>query len=1776
MNTSYLRAFCSWLGGCRLRNSFGGQTETDHLDPDGNRLINVTTVEQLNAIRYDLDGNGYADESSDDDAYGNAEGTGGLFNITGRSRGYVGYELMNNLDLSTSPWAEGVSSSGWVPIGGEFTAAFEGNGFTISDLFIENSNTSYFNAGLFALLGDDAIIQNLGMLDVNITGRAMNSGSIAGRTYGSTIRGSYATGSVSVSSSSVSSLAGGLVGYSNGTLSNSHASVTISVSSSSVTFRAGGLVGRNEEGTISNSYATGDVSVSTTDHFSVAGGLVGLNRGTISNSCATGNASASTTDRNSTSVAGGLVGRNEWGTISDSYATGGALASSYAGGLVGYTTSGMINNCYATGDVPLHPSFFADRAGGLVGANGGTISNSYATGAVHGWRCGGLVGGNNATIRGSYATGSVPSSGASLVWSNGSTGSMAACYATGSTGVGLVIDNAGEIVACYAVHHPIIGSAIPSITNTGTVTESYYSSRSGLDGATEALDMVGATDYGADGALYPESVWNLDLDNEEGDNDLTTGPDDPWDFGTSAQYPVLKTIDVNQDGVLDDTDLALQRTAFAPMFLQDGYTFERPIIPDTPVVGIVRANAASAPLTYEATPSKFIISSEDEASFAAKVGVIRAAEGASLTIGEEVELLVRVHDADGGADEVVVCITVVASRPAAPVLTATLTDSGAAIALSWPEPRDGGDPISGYILEHATDGSTFMSLSDYDGTALHYTHTDLEPGSTHHYQVAATNSIGTGMYSEVQMATTYRAPDAPLNFRATTNGPEQVDLSWAAPNNDGGTVIVGYMVCASEDGLAFTELDTVEGAILAYAHTNLEPEKIYYYRLAAVNSVGNSAYATATTAILALTPSRLDFDSAGDTVSVSITSNLNWTAARSDDWIAIEGGSTLTADNDRTVRIQVLPNTSIGARTGTVTIRGGVLERSLTITQGGHEVLEIAPMQLICGVEGGEKTVSITSNLAWTATRSDDWILIEGGRVLTADNDRAVRIQVLPDPSTRGRTGTVTIRGGALEKILTITQGAGEEAAGEVLEVVPIRLVCSAEGGEKAVSITSNLNWTATSSNNWILIEGESELTATNNRAVGVQVLTNTSISARTGTVTIRGGALERIVIVRQEAADEALEITPIHLVCSAEGGEKIVAITSNLNWRATSSNDWITIEGGSALTADNDRAVRVQVLPNTATSARTGTVTIQGGGLGRILAITQEATGEVLEIAPAHLVCTADGGEKVVSITSNLTWTATRSDDWILVESGSTLTADNDRTMRIQVLPNTAISGRTGTVIIRGGALERVLAITQGAGDEEATGEVLEIVPIHLICGAEGGEKVVSIASNLNWRATSSDDWITIEGGRELTADNDRAVRVQVLTNTSTGGRTGTVTIRGGALERIVIVRQEAADEVLEITPIHLACSAEGGEKTVSITSNLSWRATSSNDWITIEGGSALTADNDRAVRVQVLPNISISGRTGTVTIQGGGLGRILAITQEATDEILEIVPIHLVCAAEGGEKAVSITSNLTWTTRSNDAWVTIEGGREHTAANDRIVRIQVLTNASVSARTGTVTIRGGAVERTLTVTQEAAPPHLSLSHTSLGYPALSAEPRGVVVESNVGWTAEVALEAASWLSVEGGSSFSGTGGGGFVVAVEDNGLTTARTGTIEIAGAGIGSQILVVTQAAPADEPIVEVEGIHFGVLGPEVGAGNFGEHQTITLHPNPTPGTVHITGLAPALGYRCSVYTLSGDPVFRGDLPDSRRVVLAHLPAGQYVFVLENRTDAVLLRAPLLLLR
>ena len=321
-------------------------TGTDY-DSDDDGLIEVDSLARLDAIRYDLDGDGAADSSTDDAAYA-AAFPNPAANMGCPAGGCTGYELAADLTFaawdSSNPYWNG--GDGWQPITNDaedaFEGTFDGNDNTIAGLMIDIDTARHYGAGLFGFL-EGATIRDLVLADVDVSG-VEAVGGLAGETASSVLLGEVvgSVSNVSVSGSvSGETSVGGLVGYNETDIVGSSSAAAVSGSDADI----GGLVGTHNDGRILRSYATGAVSASG-----------GTPRGL-----------------------GGLAGASE-GIIAASYATGSVSGDADVGGLVGWSDSAIIAG-YATGSVSGN-----SNVGGLAGnlALGHSVTASFATGAVSG------------------------------------------------------------------------------------------------------------------------------------------------------------------------------------------------------------------------------------------------------------------------------------------------------------------------------------------------------------------------------------------------------------------------------------------------------------------------------------------------------------------------------------------------------------------------------------------------------------------------------------------------------------------------------------------------------------------------------------------------------------------------------------------------------------------------------------------------------------------------------------------------------------------------------------------------------------------------------------------------------------------------------------------------------------------------------------------------------------------------------------------------------------------------------------------------------------------------------------------------------------------------------------------------------------------------------------------------------------------------------------------------------------------------------------------------
>ncbi|MXX98913.1 MAG: cadherin-like beta sandwich domain-containing protein [Gammaproteobacteria bacterium] len=450
------------------------------IDKDDDGLIEISNLQELNAIRYQPDGSGYR---VDKDAAKSTEGCA--------DGGCKGYELTRDLDFNDDESYR--VGSGWQPIGTDrspFNGIFHAHNNTISNLRI---NTAYArNVGLFGVTGNEAEIDGIGLLNVDIIG-SDSVGGLVGHKIGGTVRNSYVTGRVAGRGLYD---VGGLVGWhQGGTITDSYTSSTVVATGTN----SGGLVGDNDSAVITNSYTLGRVVANEN-----SGGLVGRNTGTVTRSHATGTVEGG-------GAVGGLVGHNR-GIITNSHTANAVTGGADVGGLAGWS-SGDITNSYAIGAVAGN-----NTVGGFIGHNlRGTITNSYARSDVSGVNqyIGGFAGWNGAgTIINSYARGDVSGQedvGGLVGVNNSPAGRVGKSYAVGRVvGMGDVGGLVGE-------------------NRDGTITKSYWNITN-----NPTTTSTGGT---------PKTIVELQTPTAAGSTTTEIYYDwqsDDWDFASPTRYPLLR------------------------------------------------------------------------------------------------------------------------------------------------------------------------------------------------------------------------------------------------------------------------------------------------------------------------------------------------------------------------------------------------------------------------------------------------------------------------------------------------------------------------------------------------------------------------------------------------------------------------------------------------------------------------------------------------------------------------------------------------------------------------------------------------------------------------------------------------------------------------------------------------------------------------------------------------------------------------------------------------------------------------------------------------------------------------------------------------------------------------------------------------------------------------------------------------------------------------------------------------------------------------------------
>ncbi|MDR1602695.1 MAG: leucine-rich repeat protein [Tannerella sp.] len=266
--------------------------------------------------------------------------------------------------------------------------------------------------------------------------------------------------------------------------------------------------------------------------------------------------------------------------------------------------------------------------------------------------------------------------------------------------------------------------------------------------------------------------------------------------------------------------------------------------------------------------------------------------------------------------------------------------------------------------------------------------------------------------------------------------------------------------------------------------------------------------------------------------------------------------------------------------------------------------------------------------------------------------------------------------------------------------------------------------------------------------------------------------------------------------------------------------------------------------------------------------------TAPGLSVSTSSLDFDAEGETQSLTVTANVIWSAVSSGAWTTVSPSS---GSGNATVSITASPNTSSNSRTSVITFSNyGVPDCTVTVTQ---DGVTLPPTLSVSPSSLSFERTGGSRTFAVtsANTGGWTVTSSASWATVS-----TASGSDNATVTVTATANTGDtRTATVTVSGGGLDATVTVTQAAAPATLTVSATSLHFATGGGTEEVSVTANRNWTATASASWLNV------STSDDSLLSVTAASNTGYA-RTDTIIVTGGGLVQLIAVSQDAAQQII------------------------------------------------------------------------------------------------------------------------------------------------------------------------------------------------------------------------------------------------------------------------------------------------
>ena len=519
----------------------------------------------------------------------------------------------------------------------------------------------------------------------------------------------------------------------------------------------------------------------------------------------------------------------------------------------------------------------------------------------------------------------------------------------------------------------------------------------------------------------------------------------------------------------------------------------------------------------------------------------------------------------------------------------------------------------------------------------------------------------------------------------------------------------------------------------------------------------------------------------GGTVSISFTTTADWTASlvntRAESWITVTPNSGSKGKNE--ITITATTNETYDERNATVVLKCGSDSKNIVVTQKQKDALTVTSSKYEVASKGGNISVEVKANINFEVEVKADWIKqvkSSNTRALTTSN---LNFTIEPNETGDKREGEIIIKSGELSETVKVYQGFEN-----FITLTQKDFTIPEEGGNVDIEIKSTLGYEVK-----MLPDVVDWITEVQSRAVSTHthhytVSPNDTYDSREVKIVFYDPKDKNVAdtVTIYQLQKDAIVLAQDEYIMEAKGGELDFTVSANVEFKVSVSADWIEQISTRGLI---DKRLKFVVKENTSDENRETVITISNDKLEQHIKVIQKGKN-IFSIKQKEYTVSAAGEQIRVEVTATGKYSIQMPEvDWIAeVTTKATVT-------------NTHVF----TIAANEGYDERLAEITFIDG-ESGLAETVKVIQKQLdaifigqdeyTLGCEGGTIEIKVDANVEYTVTTSENWIEQITTRALSTG---ILQFTILANDSESQRTGSVTLTGGDITKIIVIRQAGKD---------------------------------------------------------------------------------------------------------------------------------------------------------------------------------------------------------------------------------------------------------------------------------------------------------------------------------------------------------------------------------------------